>query len=45
VRINSERQTEASRVNGSKSNGPKSIKGRSKVRLNAVKDGFFQMKP
>jgi hypothetical protein len=41
VRINSERQTEASRVNGSKSNGPKSIEGRNKVRLNAVKDGLF----
>jgi hypothetical protein len=41
VRINSERQTEASRVNGSKSNGPKSIEGRNKVRLNAVRDGLY----
>jgi hypothetical protein len=41
MRINSSEQTEASRMNGSKSKGPRSIKGKSKVRLNAVKDGLY----
>jgi hypothetical protein len=41
MRINSSEQTEASRMNGSKSKGPRSIKGKSKVRLNAVKDGIY----
>jgi len=41
MRINSSKQTEASRKNGLKSNGPKSISGKNKIRLNALKDGLF----
>ena len=41
MRINSPRQTQASRVNGAKSGGPKSSGGKNQVRLNALKDGLF----
>ncbi len=41
MRINSRKQTEASRANGSRSEGPKSAKGKNSVRLNALKGGLF----
>src|SRR6266481_6901930 len=41
MRINSPKQTEASRVNGSNSKGPASTDGKSRVRLNALKGGFL----
>jgi hypothetical protein len=41
MRINSPRQIEASRQNGLKSSGPKSIKGKNSTRLNALKHGLF----
>jgi len=41
MRINSPSQIEASRQNGRKSSGPKSIKGKNRTRLNAQKHGLF----
>jgi hypothetical protein len=41
MRMNTPKQTEASRANGSNSTGPKSAEGKQKARLNAVKDGLF----
>jgi len=41
MRINSAKQTEASRKNGAKSKGAKSPRGKYQVRLNALKDGLF----
>src|SRR5881227_967398 len=41
MRINSLRQTEASRKNGLKSNGPTSMNGKNSTRLNALKHGLF----
>src|SRR6266446_5527298 len=39
--IENRKRAEASRANGSKSEGPKSPKGKRSVRLNALKDGLF----
>jgi hypothetical protein len=41
MRINSPKQTQASRENGAKSKGVKSPWGKNRVRLNALKDGLF----
>jgi hypothetical protein len=41
MRKNTPKQTQASRTNGGKSNGPKSVRGKEQVRLNALKDGLF----
>jgi hypothetical protein len=41
MRKNSQKQTEASRINGAKGKGPKSSMGKDRVRLNALKDGLF----
>jgi hypothetical protein len=41
MRINSPRQTEASRKNGLRSKGPKSIDGKKRIKLNALKLGLF----
>ncbi len=41
MRINSSKQTEASRINGAKSKGATSARGKDRVRLNALKDGLF----
>ena len=41
MRINSRKQSEASRRNGAKSNGPKSRAGKQSVRHNAIKDALF----
>src|SRR6202521_5106549 len=41
MRINSPKQTQASRENGAKSKGVKSPRGKNRVRRNALKDGLF----
>ena len=41
MRINSPKQTKASRANGSKSRGPKSRTGKKRVSQNAIRDGIF----
>jgi hypothetical protein len=41
MRVNSPKQTKASRANGSKSKGPKSQAGKSKAAQNAIQDGVF----
>jgi hypothetical protein len=41
MRINSPKQTQASRQNGAKSKGAKSPWGKNRVRRNALKDGLF----
>src|SRR5215831_1884639 len=41
MRINTLKQTQASRTNGAKSKGAKSSRGKNRVRLNALKDGLF----
>ena len=41
ARVNSPKQTKASRRNGSNSKGPKSHKGKARASQNAVKDGVF----
>jgi hypothetical protein len=41
MRINSPKQTEASRANGSNSRGPKSTRGKDRVRVNALRYGLF----
>jgi hypothetical protein len=40
-RFSSPKQSEASRANGSKSKGPKSVAGKSKVAQNATREGLF----
>jgi hypothetical protein len=40
MRMNSRKQTAASRANGSRSKGPKSTRGKNQVRLNALSDGI-----
>src|SRR5947199_173314 len=40
-RATSRKQSEASRANGSKSKGPKSVAGKSKVAQNATREGLF----
>jgi hypothetical protein len=41
MRVNSPKQTKASRANGSKSKGPNSKAGKSKAAQNAIQDGVF----
>src|SRR6185312_2704414 len=41
MRINSRKQSEASRRNGAKSNGPKSPAGKQSMRHNAIRDALF----
>ena len=44
MRVNSSKQTQASRRNGGKSNGPKSKAGKTKSAQNSIQDGIFSKK-